>query len=71
MTKTVIHQLSLSEIGGVQRSFNLYFPYALKKSNFFHYIYSTYDIIDQFDISKEFYFNINKSVFNKIKFIFF
>ena len=71
MSKTIIHQLSLSDIGGVQKSFNLYLPYALKKSSFNHYIYSTHDVIDDYDFCKDYHFNINKSLLNKIKFIYF
>jgi len=71
MSKKVIHQLSLSDIGGVQRSFNLFLPYAIKKSKFRHYIYSMHDLMDHFTDSKNFYYNINKSFLNKIKFVFF
>ena len=71
MSKKVIHQLSLSDIGGVQRSFNLFLPYAIKKSKFRHYIYSMHDLMDHFIDSKNFYYNINKSFLNKIKFVFF
>jgi glycosyltransferase involved in cell wall biosynthesis len=71
MSKKVIHQLSLSDIGGVQRSFDLFFPYAIKKSVFRHYVYGMHDLMDNFMNSKEFYFNLNKSLINKIKFVFF
>ena len=71
MSKKVIHQLSLSDIGGVQRSFNLFLPHAIKKSKFRHYIYSMHDLMDYYKDCKKFYFNINKSYLNKIKFIFF
>ena len=71
MSKKVIHQLSLSDVGGVQRSFNLFLPYALKKSKFNHYIYSMHDLMDYFIDSKEFYYNLNNSIINKIKFVFY
>jgi glycosyltransferase involved in cell wall biosynthesis len=71
MSKTIIHQLSLSDIGGVQKSFNLYLPYALKKSSFNHYIYSMHDVIDDYNFCKNYHFNIDKSLLNKIKFIYF
>ena len=70
MPKKIIHQLSLSDIGGVQRSFSLYFSYALKKSNFQHYVYSMHDIIDNFDNVMCVHTNIQKSWINKIKFIY-
>ncbi len=69
--KKIIHQLSLSDIGGVQRSFALYFPYALKKSNFCHYIYSNHDLLDNFDDIKKYHINIKKSPIHIIKLIFF
>ena len=69
--KKTIHQLSLSAIGGVQRSFIPYFLYALKKSNLHHSIYSMHDLGDQFIEVKNYHNNINKSLISKIKFIFF
>ncbi len=71
MIKRIIHQLSLSDIGGVQRSFSLYFLYASKKSKFNHIIYSMHPLIDNFSILKNFHNNIQNSFINKIKFIFF
>ncbi len=71
MIKRIIHQLSLSDIGGVQRSFSLYFLYASKKSKFNHTIYSMHPLIDNFRILKNFHNNIQNSLINKIKFIFF
>ena len=71
MTKKIIHQLSLSDIGGVQRSFTLYLLYALKKSNFHHSIYSMHDLIDNFSDLKNYHNKIHNSLVNKIKFIFF
>ena len=46
-------------------------PYALKKSKFKHYIYSMHDLMDYFVDSKKFYYNLNNSIINKIKFVFF
>ncbi len=71
MQKKIIHQLSLSDIGGVQRSFSLYFMYALKKNYFHHRIYSMHDLISNFSSLGKYYNNINQSLINKIKFIFF
>ncbi len=71
MIKRIIHQLSLSDIGGVQRSFSLYFLHASKKSKFNHIIYSMHPLIDNFSILKNFHNNIQNSFINKIKFIFF
>ena len=70
MTKKVIHQLSLSDIGGVQRSFTLFFLYALKKSFFRHQIYSLHNLITNFSDVKSHHFNFQTSLYNKIKFIF-
>lgn len=71
MIKKIIHQLSLSDIGGVQRSFALYFLYALKKSNFHHSIYSMHNLIENYDSLKNYHNGIHTSLINKIKFIFF
>ena len=71
MSKKIVHQLSLSDIGGVQRSFALYLTYALKKSNFHHCIYSFHDILDNFINIKKYHFNINKSLHNRLKFLFY
>ncbi len=71
MIKKIIHQLSLSDIGGVQRSFALYFLYALKKSNFYHSIYSMHNLIENYDNLKNYHNDIHASLINKIKFIFF
>ena len=71
MPKKIIHQLSLSDIGGVQRSFSIFFLHALKKSNFDHHIYSMYDLIDNFFEVKNYHHNINNSLIYKIKFIFY
>jgi glycosyltransferase involved in cell wall biosynthesis len=71
LQKKIIHQLSLSDVGGVQRSFSLYFLYSLKKNYFHHRIYSMHNLISNFSILEKHYKNINKSLINKIKFIFF
>lgn len=71
MPKKIIHQLSLSDIGGVQRSFTLYLLYALKKSIFHHNIYSMYHLNYNFNDIKKYHHNIKNSLFKKIKFIFF
>ena len=70
MKKKVIHQLSLSDIGGVQKSFLEYFRYAQTKSKYFHEIYGMHDLSDDFQDLKKFYKNLNKSIFNRIRFIF-
>ena len=69
MSKKIIHQISLSDIGGVQRSFHLYLLYALKKSSFSHSIYSMHTLIDNFKDLKNYHNNIQTSLINKIKFI--
>ena len=71
MTKKIIHQLSLSDIGGVQKSFSTFILYAVKKSNFKHYVYSMHDLIDNFVNVKDYHVNLNRSLISKIKFIFF
>ena len=71
MQKKIIHQLSLSDVAGVQRSFSLYFLHTLKKSFFHHRIYSMHNLISNFSNLEKYYNNINQSLINKIKFIFF
>ena len=71
MNKKIIHQLSLSDIGGVQRSFTLYFLHALKKSIFSHQIYSLHDLINNFSDVKSYHYNFQNSLINRIKLIFF
>lgn len=67
----IIHQLSLSDIGGVQRSFTLYLNYALKKSNFNHCIFSFHEVLENFNSIKKYHYNINRSLNNKLKFLFY
>lgn len=71
MSKKIIHQVSLSQIGGVQRSLSLYFSYALKKSHFNHCIYSMHDLNKNFMNVKQYYANLNSSIIYKIKFIYY
>ena len=71
MTKKIIHQISLSDIGGVQKSFTLYFSHAQKKSAFDHSIFSMHDLIENFIEVKKYHHNFNNSLINKIKFIFY
>ena len=71
MFKKIIHQLSLSETGGVQRTFVQYMLYALKKSGYKHFVYSRHDLSDIYNSVKHYYYNINSSIFNKLKFLYF
>ena len=71
MSKKIIHQISLSNIGGVQNSFIKFMLFAFKKSNYHHIIYGMHGIKDQFIDVKSHYINMNKSIISKIKFIFF
>lgn len=71
LKKKILHLISLSNIGGVQRSFKLYFLYALKKSIFQHFIYGMHELNVSFFDLKDFYKNIQNSIINKIKFVFF
>lgn len=71
MIKKIIHQISLSDIGGVQKSFTLYFSHAQEKSTFDHSIFSMHNLIDNFIEVKKYHHNFNNSFINKIKFIFY
>ena len=71
MVKRIIHQISLSEIGGVQRSFSLYLAHALEKSDFNHFVCSMHDFIENYNNVKEHHTNISSSLLNKIKFIYY
>ena len=68
--KIIIHKLSLTSIGGIQKSFSKYFFYALKKSFFYHHIYGVHEVSKDFFILKKYYVNLNKSLFLKIKFVY-
>ncbi len=71
MRKKIIHQVSLSAIGGIQKSFFLYFLYSLKKNDFRHSIYSMNDLIDEFIVLKPYHYNLKKSFVTKFKFIYY
>ena len=47
------------------------FSYALKKSRFKHFVYSNYDIIDNFINVKNYHFNLRKSLIQKVKFLYY
>jgi glycosyltransferase involved in cell wall biosynthesis len=69
--KKIIHQVSLSDIGGVQKSFFSYFSYLLKKGDYNHSIYSMHELRESFVNLKKHHFNLKKSFINKCKFIYF
>ena len=71
MTKIIIHQLSLTGIGGVQQSFVPYFQKALKDSEYKHLVYGMHELDENYNDISEYYTNINKSIWNKLKFIYF
>lgn len=71
MNKTIIHQLSLVGIGGVQQSFVPYFKQALKNSHFKHSVYGMHELDENYKDIEKYYTNINSSIFNKLKFIYF
>lgn len=71
MKKKIIHQLSLSDVGGVQRSFLLYFLYSLKKNDFRHLIYSMNNLIKEFIELKSYHHNLRRSFVAKLQFIYF
>lgn len=66
--KTVIHQLSLVGIGGVQTSFLPYIKKAAEKSQYKHEIFSNYDIDSVYDDLPCSFYNL-KYFASKIKFI--
>lgn len=70
MKKKILHQISLSNIGGVQRSFNLFFLHALNNSQFSHSIYSLHGIINNYRKLKNYHYDLRSSNFNKLKFLF-
>ena len=53
------------------KSFAFVFLYALKKSSFYHRIYSMHNLIDNFSNLKNYHYNISNSLITKLKFIFF
>lgn len=66
--KTVIHQLSLVGIGGVQTSFLPYIKQAARKSHYRHEIFSNFDIDSVYDDLPCSFYNL-KYFTSKIKFI--
>jgi len=68
--KKIIHHIALSEIGGVQQSFPPFYLKVRKEKNYDHCIYSTVEIDSQYPSLENFY-NISKSIFNKIKFLYY
>lgn len=71
MTKNIIHQLSLVGIGGVQQSFVPYLKMVLKYSSFKHSVYGMYELDENYNDIQKYYTNVNSSIFNKLKFIYF
>jgi glycosyltransferase involved in cell wall biosynthesis len=71
MTKTIIHQLSLVGIGGVQQSFVPYLQQVLKNSHFKHNVYGMHELDENYKDIEKYYTNINASLFNKLKFLYF
>ena len=69
--KTIIHQISLTGIGGVQQSFLPYFKLALKKSKFNHKIYGIYPIDNYYKEIEKYYANMRNSPVSKFKFLYF
>ena len=69
--KTIIHQLSLLNIGGVQKSFVPFFLKSKKKSNFKHLIYGMHKLDEYYNELSPFYTCINDSLINSLKFIYF
>lgn len=69
--KTIIHQLSLVGIGGVQQSFPSYLIKALNESAFKHKVYGMHELDNNYSHIKKFYINMNNSLYNKLKFIYF
>lgn len=69
--KTIIHQLSLVGIGGVQQSFIPYFTQALKNSEFKHSVYGMHELDENYNDIEKYYRNINSSLFSKLKFLYF
>ena len=72
MKKTIVHQVSLSNlIGGVQYSFFNYFKEAIKSSAFTHEIFGMHELDNNsFDIDASYYKNIKSSVFIFLQFCF-
>ncbi|WP_455756638.1 glycosyltransferase family 4 protein [Sulfurimonas sp.] len=71
MKKIVIHQISLTGIGGVQQSFIPYFKLALKNSAFKHKIFGLHNIDIEYEELEKYYTNINNSFLYKLKLIYY
>lgn len=71
MSKKIIHQLSLTGIGGVQQSFIPYFKLVLKQSKFEHCIYGMHKLDNYYNDINHFYKNIHNSFIYKILFIYY
>jgi len=71
MAKTVVHQLSLVGIGGIQQSFVPYFKKARKESSFNHQIFGMHELDESYLDVFGFYKNLKKDFFTKIRFAYY
>ena len=70
MSKHIIHQISLTGIGGVQQSFIPYFQLALQKSLFKHSIFGLHDIDNAYIALEKNYVNMRRNPFRFLEFIY-
>ncbi|RPI71067.1 MAG: glycosyltransferase, partial [Desulfobacteraceae bacterium] len=65
---SVIHQISLSGLGGVQQSFVDYYRLAREKSSLHHMVFGNFDLDQRFGPVED-YYNLHRSTFSKIRFL--
>jgi len=70
MISKIIHQISLTGIGGVQQSFLPYFKMALSQSKFRHMIFGLHEIDKEYSSIKQYYTNVTKEYFMLFNFIY-
>jgi len=70
MIKKIIHQISLTGIGGVQQSFLPYFKVALSRSKFKHVIFGLHKIDKEYDSIESYYTNLTQNYFKLFYFVY-
>ena len=69
--KTIVHQITFAQIGGVQNSFIPLHKLFRQKSKYSHLIFGSHKVIPHYVEIEKYYSNFGLSLFKKLKFIYF